>query len=120
MKKSTARVNISIHLFAAAHAVTAVVSRLAGFPDDMVLTILTILMVIMVSRTCGFPLDISATIALLCCFAGFYLGIKGAELISSVWSGRLAGYSNVITTFAVTEILGWMTYFIIRKRKVGS
>lgn len=117
MKSRTVKVNLIIHLFAAAHALATVGLRYFGIADDILLTALTIVMVIMVARTCGFPLDIAAALALLSCFAGFYMGVKGADLISRLSGGKLSWFSNVITTFAVTEILGWTTYFIARRKR---
>jgi LytS/YehU family sensor histidine kinase len=50
-------------------------------------------------------------LAALCCFAGFYLGTKGAVLFSRYFPQQ-ASYAPQITTTAVTELLGWTTAII--------
>jgi hypothetical protein len=74
-------------------------------------------MVIWITRIYNVPMEVSAAMALLCCFAGFYLGTSGAKLLSKLWDGLLINYSNVITTFIVTQIIGWSTYLIVRKQR---
>ena len=111
------RTNIIIQCFAVAHAVAVILLRYFQIPDEIVLTLLTLGMIVWITRIYNFPIDVAAIISLLSCFAGFFLGIKGAELITLISGGNLIKYSNVITTFFVTEILGWTTYFIVRKKE---
>lgn len=116
MKANTAKTHLIIHGFALAHALTIILFGMMGLGDDIPLTILTILMIILIARRYDFPLDISAALALVCCFAGFYLGTKGADIIGNLFDHKLESTANVISTLLVTEILGWLTYFIVRKR----
>ena len=117
MKNTTLKANITIHLFAIAHALTVITFRHYNISDDIPLTILTLVMVVGVGRIYCFPIDISAALALLLCFAGFYMGTKGAEMIACLADGALIPYANVICTVVVTELLGWATVFITSKQR---
>ena len=101
-----------IHIFALAHAITVIVLHLIGMEAAIPLTALTITLILLITRGYNYPLDISAAIALLCCFAGFYLGTKGADLIALLMPKIIDQYAEAITTFLVTEIIGWLIYFI--------
>lgn len=133
------KINIIIHSFALAHAITAFVLNYIGTRDDILLTILTIAMIITIARMYDFPIDVTSALALLGCFAGFYMGTKGADIISGILGGQIATnstdlaitlaentktiggklipYANIITTFIVTEFLGWMVFLIVRRNK---
>ncbi len=119
MLSNLLKTNIIIQCFAVAHAVAVILLRYFHVPDEIVLTLLTLGMIVWITRIYNFPIDVAAILALLSCFAGFFLGIKGADLITLLSQGSLTKYSNVITTFFVTEILGWTTYFIVRKRNIN-
>lgn len=117
MKNTILKANLTIHCFALAHALTVILFRYYSIPDDIPLTVLTLAMVVSVGRIYRFPIDISAALALLFCFAGFYMGTKGAEMIACLSDGALLPYANVICTVVVTEILGWATVFITCRQK---
>ena len=109
--------SIILQCFAISHALAVILLRYFQIPDEIVLTLLTLGMIVWITRIFNFPIDVAAIIALLSCFAGFFLGNKGADLINHLFNGSLLNYSNVITTFFVTEILGWTTYFIVKGKK---
>lgn len=109
--------NLLIHIFAFAHALTALLLFSTSMGDEIPLTLLTIVMIIAVSRIYESPLEVSAALALLGCFAGFYLGTKGLTLMIFI-EPHLGAYANVITTFIVTEILGWVTYIVVKPKKI--
>jgi uncharacterized membrane protein len=109
-------VNILIHGFALAHGVTSLLLFHTSVGDSVALTILTIAMVVSVSYRYEYPLDVTAILALLCCFAGFYLGTAGAAFIAE-YMEALSEFAHQITTVLVTELLGWATFFIVRKNK---
>lgn len=111
------KLNLLIHSFALAHAIVTIAFKCLGWPNDIPLTILTIAMVMWVSMEQGIPIDISAAIALLCCFAGFFLGTQAPKWFETTGWKWLIDYSNVITTIVITEALGWTTFFITRKRQ---
>lgn len=111
------KINLIIHSFALAHAVVTIVFKWLDWPNDIPLTILTIVTVMWVAMEQGIPIDVSAAIALLCCFAGFFLGTQAPLWFETTGWKWLIEYSNVITTVVVTEILGWTTFFITYRRK---
>lgn len=108
--------NLVIHGFAAAHAISTALFR--GFEADpgWQLSILTILMIVLLTRINDTPLDVTAAIALISCLAGFYLGTIGADVMLVLLPHSVI-LSQVITTVLVTEILGWLTFLIVRKSK---
>ena len=106
-----------IHLFALAHTLSVVVFDRLGYSDEIILSLLTISMIVVVTHLYGMPLEVSAAVAALCCFAGFYLGTIGGGWLHSSEVDFLIKYSSEITTFVVTEILGWTTMLIAIKRK---
>ena len=105
--------HIVVHGFAFAHAIVAaiIISRQAD--PGTILTILTIAMIIILTRLNDYPLDVTAALALICCLGGFFLGTNGATWTSNIFSVSTE-LAQVITTFWVTEILGWITYLIVR------
>lgn len=117
MKTTTIRTHLLVHLFALAHALVALCFSLLNWSDEIPLTCLTILMIILVARTYNFPLDLSAVMALLFCFAGFFMGSEGGEILRLFISTGWQPLPNIITTFCVTELLGWATYLIVTKIK---
>lgn len=118
MQITTKRVGIIIHLFAIAHAIMAVGLRWLNMDDSIVLTMLTIALIIILSRIYTLPVDVTIALTLLCCFAGFYLGTFGATVLQQILnSDSDQTFINAITTLTITEILGWMTYLIASNRR---
>ncbi len=105
-----------IHLFAIAHLVASYATSLWGVGDEVVLSLLTISMIVLVTHNYGLPLEVSAALAALCCFAGFYLGTLGGRWLVASGAPFLVTYASEITTFLVTEIMGWITVIIASKR----
>ena len=109
--------NWIIHLFAVAHALSTFLLGRWGVSDEMVLSLLTITMIVLVTHLYGVPLEVSAAIAILFCFAGFYMGSYGGRWLEASGSPLLIEYSSSICTFVVTEIVGWAAALIAVKRK---
>lgn len=106
-----------IHLFAVAHTLSSFAMARLELNDEILLSLLTISMIVFVTQIYKLPLEVSAALAALCCFAGFYLGTLGGGWLVASEVPWLVAYSNEITTFVVTEILGWVTALIAAKRK---
>jgi hypothetical protein len=62
-------------------------------------------------------IDVFVSLSLLSLLAGFYIGTKGADVIAILIPENEV-ITHVLATLAVTEILGWMVFFILRKRLV--
>ena len=105
-----------IHLFALAHILSSFALGAWGLNDEIVLSLLTISMIVAVAYVYRLPLEVSAALAVLCCFAGYYLGTIGGGWLTSSKVDFLINYSSEITSFAVTEILGWAATLIAAKR----
>ena len=72
-----------IHLFAIAHAISSWAMGKWGMNDEILLSLLTISMIVLVSHAYGLPLEVSAALAVLFCFAAFYLGTVGGEWLTA-------------------------------------
>lgn len=118
MKPKIIKINLIIHLFALAHSLMAIIFRYwLGWNDEIILTILTIMMVFWITRLYGVPIDVGAVLTLLSTLAGYYIGTQGAEWMAGNYL-FVAPCSNIVMTFLVTEFLGWATFFIIRRTQI--
>ena len=106
--------HVVIHGFAFAHAITATLIIMQHSDPGIILSILTIAMIVILTRLNDYPLDVTMALALICCLAGFFLGTTGAVSIASFFPVS-AMTSQIITTVLVTEMLGWITYLIVRR-----
>ena len=114
MKRPTISIPAVIHLFAAAHAAVAVLSRVFNYVDDVPLTVLTLSMILIVAVRRGLRTEHTAALALICIFLAYLFGNYGARFIEHIiGSGVLA---PAIATALVTELIGWLTYAFARSR----
>ena len=58
--------------------------------------------------------DVFLGLAFLSCFAGFYIGTEGADLLDR-WIPSWGVWVNVIVTMVTTELLGLIIILLIRK-----
>ena len=91
-------------LFALSHSVVAVLSRLLHYHDDILLTILTIAMVVIISIRNSVRTEMVALLTLVATIMGFIIG-------SWLWHplSELFGSDNLapaISTFLITTVLG--------------
>lgn len=106
--------NLIVHGFALAHAALAALIIHQGSDPGIFLTILTIAMIVILARINDYPLDVTAALTLICSLGGFFMGTQGAELFTD-YLGASESTAQISTTVLVTEILGWITYFIVRR-----
>ena len=106
--------NLIVHGFALAHASLAALIIHQGADPGIYLTILTIAMIVILARMNEYPLDVTAALTLICCLGGFFMGTKGADLFTD-YLDTSETMAQIYTTVLVTEILGWITYFIVRR-----
>lgn len=104
--------NIIIHGFALLHATVSLVLRLSFDKDELALTMLTIAMVVYLSRVWKAPLYIAMSLAVIASVAGHYIGITGADLL---YSG-LGIFRNCFMTFLISETIGWLVFLVVRKK----
>ena len=96
-----------IHLFALLHAGCAVVCRLTGVTDDIILTLLTMLMAVIICLRQGSGERFMAAAVVLVNVLGFAIAKAISSLLGLVTAAPLV--VNPISTFLTTEVLGWCT-----------
>ena len=101
-----------IHGFALLHAAVALGCRVGGLADDMMLTLLSMLMVVLICLRCrvsGFMMAVSVLAVNL---VGVLLGRGTAWLFDLFTDSPLIIYP--LSTFVSTEIIGWTMLLIAR------
>ena len=101
-----------IHGFALLHAVVALGCRLGGLADDMMLTLLTMLMVVLLCLRCRVSGLMMAVSVLAVNLVGVVLGHGTARLFDGFTDSPLVIYP--LSTFVSTEIIGWTMLLIAR------
>ena len=99
------KVSEIIHLFAVLHAAVALLCRLSGVNDELVLTLLTIVLIVLICIRRGLNVELTAASVIVVNVIGYLLGTGGARLIGHLLSSPLAVHA--VSTFLTTEILGW-------------
>lgn len=106
-------------LFALCHFGVALVSRLMHYYDDIPLTILTILMIIVVAMTNNTRVDIMAILTMVATLLGFIIGSWLREPMELLMNNDIL--APAVSTFIVTAILGISTDVItIRVKRLQS
>ena len=99
------RVGWIIHLFALLHAVVALACKVAGVEDEILLTILTMTMTLLICMRRGFSAEFTASSIILVNIIGYLLGNAGAVIFSHIIGPDI--FINALSTAITTEILGW-------------
>ena len=99
-----------IHLFALLHAGVALGCRALGLTDEIALTLLTMLLVVIVCLRRGMSAKFMAFSLILVNIVGLGIAKGISSLVGLASSSPLV--VNPISTFLTTEIVGWGTFFI--------
>ena len=106
-----------IHGFALLHAATTVLSTLSGMPDSMLLTLLTMALAVLICYRENLTVEITVMALILVNTLGFILGNIGAQIplgtIPDIWK-------HALSTFVVTEILGWALFLFAHRVSPGG
>ncbi len=94
-----------IHIFALLHAAVAFGCRAAGFEDELLLTILTMTMALIICLKRGLNIEFTAASIIVVNILGYLIGTLGADIFEMFISSPAAVHS--LSTFFTTEILGW-------------
>ena len=94
-----------IHIFALIHAVVALACRMAGITDELLLTVLTMAMVLIICMKRGLKVEFTAAVIIIANILGYLLGTLGAEVLGAVITSEYL--APCISTIVTTEILGW-------------
>lgn len=110
---------VIVLIFAICHFGVAIVSRMLDYYDDIPLTILTILMVIVVAMINNTRVDIMAILTMVATLLGFVFGSWLREPMESLLNSDI--YAPAVSTFIVTMVLGICTDIItIRVKRLQN
>ena len=111
----TSRLNTSviIHGFALLHAAGAVLCRLSGISDDLILTSLTIFLTVILCLRYRQSVEFSAIVIIIANIVGYLMGNGIAALVNLFVSHPLL--SHAIATFTTTETIGWGLAFFLKQ-----
>ena len=102
-------IGLIIHIFAVLHAAIAYLCWDTGISDQLILTLFTIVMTIIICYRRNTGIEFIATSIILVNIVGLILGTLGAKLLGMTILGT--GLIKAVSSFATTEILGWSTGF---------
>lgn len=94
-----------IHIFALLHAIVALGCRAAGIEDELLLTILTMTMALLICLKQGLNIEFTAASIIVVNILGYMLGNLGADLFQMFIESPYVVHA--LATFFTTEILGW-------------
>lgn len=107
-----------IHLFAAAHALTAVVTRLLDYYDDIPLTLLTIAMLIVIALRRNLSIYVTVLTILTVTLTGYLSGVWLGQRLNLLIGSPIL--SAAIITFALTELYGWCACRLVPNRQPAA
>lgn len=107
-----------IHLFAVLHAVVALSCHLAGINDELVLTLLTIVLIVLICLKRGLNVEFTAASVIVVNVIGYLLGTGGAQLIELLL--HASPVVHAVSTFITTEILGWSIVWFTKLFRRGD
>lgn len=106
-----------IHIFALLHAAVALGCRFAGFDDQLLLTVLTMALSLIICMKQGLKVEFTAAVVIIVNILGFLIGTLGANVLQTFIHSEYAVHG--ISTAVTTEILGWcivaMTNVFVKK-----
>lgn len=94
-----------IHIFAILHALVAFSCRLAHFEDELLLTILTIAMSLIICYKKNVSIEFTAAVIIVGNIIGYLMGTLGANIFEIFFSSPLVVHA--LSTAVTTEVLGW-------------
>ena len=94
-----------IHSFALLHAVVALSCRLTGIEDELLLTLLTMAMVLLVCFRKNLNIEFTAAVIIISNILGYLFGTVGASILDGLISTPYIVHA--VSTAITTEILGW-------------
>ena len=107
-----------IHIFAALHAVVAFSCRLAGIEDELLLTILTMTMILLICRKRDMNIELTAASIIVANILGYLLGNAGARLFAIAFDSQYL--IHPLATALTTEILGWSILLFSKIYRKGT
>jgi hypothetical protein len=105
-------------LFAILHAAVAFCCRWAGIEDELLLTILTMTMVLVICRKRGLTIELTAASIIVANILGYLLGNAGARLFALLFESQYL--IHCLATTLTTELLGWSIMLFSRIFRKGT
>ena len=108
------RVNLAsiIHIFALLHASVALLCHLAGMEDELILTLFTMLMTLLICRKERLNIELTAASIIIANIIGYVVGNVGANIFDKFISEP--SFVHALSTTITTEILGWSMVALTR------
>ena len=94
-----------IHIFALLHAAVALICRFAVIDDELLLTVLTMSLSLIICIKQGMKTEFTALIVIIVNIIGFLLGNFGAKVLEAFFHSDYLVHP--LSTLITTEILGW-------------
>lgn len=94
-----------IHIFALLHAIVALGCRYYGVGDELLLTLLTMAMALLICFNKNISIEFTAAIIIVGNIIGFLIGTLGASILEQFLNSPYA--IHALSTTITTEILGW-------------
>jgi hypothetical protein len=94
-----------IHIFALLHAVVALGCRMTGLDDQLLLTVLTMALSLIICMKMGLKIEFIATVIIVVNIMGFLIGTFGANVLKTFIGSEYV--VHCLSTIITTEILGW-------------
>ena len=94
-----------IHIFALMHAAVALSCRAAGIEDELLLTLLTMAMVLLMCFRKSLSIEFTAAIIIVANIVGYLLGTVGAYIFEQLISHQYT--THALSTAVTTEFIGW-------------
>ena len=108
-----------IHIFAVLHAVVTIACRLAGLEDELLLTLLTMTMILLLCLKRGLNIELTASSIIIANILGYILGNAGAGIFALLLNSQYLVHA--LASVFTTEILGWgmvvFTKFFFRNNR---
>lgn len=105
-----------IHGFATLHVATVVICALLGWPDSVILTLLTMVLTVLICQRRNLTVEFTAVFIVLVNILGYVLGRLGAEIFN--FPSEILNRS--LATFLTTEALGWSLNLFARTYHLPS
>ena len=101
-----------IHIFALLHAAVTLVCRYSGLNDELLLTVLTMAMVLLICMKKWISIEYAAACVIVANVTGYFLGHIGADLLQPLMGTNPA--SHALASALTTEVLGWAIWLMTR------
>ena len=94
-----------IHIFALLHAAVALICRIAGVGDELLLTVLTMAMSLLICYKKQVSIEFTAAVIIVGNIIGYLMGTLGASIFELIFKSPYVVHA--LSTAVTTEVLGW-------------